>query len=121
VGFVPIMGRARRLRAYALVILALAFESIFLVWLLSPSHYPVDDGTWRYWLSISMVVSIGLIEALRLVNVGTLALATLNARDPEPVPAQPGTRVAFLTTIVPGNEPIEMAPELRRASAGLLP
>jgi cellulose synthase/poly-beta-1,6-N-acetylglucosamine synthase-like glycosyltransferase len=116
VSFVPIMGRARRVRAYALVVLALAFESIFLVWLLSPSHYPVDDGTWHYWLSISMVVSIGLIEALRLVNVGTLALATLNARDPQPVPAERGSHVAFLTTIVPGNEPLEMAETTLRAA-----
>jgi hypothetical protein len=109
VRFQPIMGRGRRLRAYGLVTLALVFETTFLLWLLKPSHYPVDDGTWTYWLSLSMVVSIAVIEGLRLVNVGTLALATLNARDPEPVPEEPGTRVAFLTTIVPGNEPLEMA------------
>ncbi|HYO38558.1 MAG TPA: glycosyltransferase family 2 protein [Nocardioidaceae bacterium] len=109
VEFVPIMGLGRRLRAYGLVALALLFEATFLLWLLQPSHYPQDDGTWKHWLSLAMVVSIGTIEALRLLNVGTLALATLNARDPRPVREESGTRVAFLTTIVPGNEPIEMA------------
>jgi cellulose synthase/poly-beta-1,6-N-acetylglucosamine synthase-like glycosyltransferase len=116
VKFVPIMGRARRLRAYGLVALAFVFEITFLVWLLKPSHYPVNDGTWRYWLSMSMVVSIGIIEGLRLVNVGTLAIATLNARDPEPVPEQSGTRVAFLTTIVPETEPLEMAQKTLEAA-----
>ncbi|MGA8209149.1 MAG: glycosyltransferase family 2 protein [Nocardioidaceae bacterium] len=116
VRFTSIMSRRRRLNAYALVSLAVIFEATFLLWLLKPSHYPVDDGSWRYWLSMSMVVSIGVIEFLRLVNVGTLALATLNARDPEPVPAQSGTRVAFITTIVPGNEPIEMAERTLRAA-----
>ena len=42
------------------------------------------------------------------MNVGTLALATLNARDPVPVTPLPDRRVAFLTTMVPGKEPLEM-------------
>jgi cellulose synthase/poly-beta-1,6-N-acetylglucosamine synthase-like glycosyltransferase len=116
VRFKPIMGRARRLRAYGLLALAIAFEATFLLWLLKPSHYPVDDGSWQYWVSMSMVVSIGLIEGMRLLNVGTLAFATLNARDPEPVPEQRGTRVAFLTTIVPSKEPIELAEKTLRAA-----
>ena len=114
--FRPISDRARRVRARLLVGLAVGFEATFLAWLLKPSHYPVDDGTWRYWLSMSMVVSIGLIELMRLVNVGTLAMATLNARDPRPVPPERGTRVAFITTIVPANEPLAMAEATLRAA-----
>jgi cellulose synthase/poly-beta-1,6-N-acetylglucosamine synthase-like glycosyltransferase len=49
-----------------------------------------------------------VIELFRLVNVATLALATLQARDPVPVPPLPGTRVALITTIVPGKEPLTM-------------
>jgi cellulose synthase/poly-beta-1,6-N-acetylglucosamine synthase-like glycosyltransferase len=40
--------------------------------------------------------------------VATLCRATLLARDPVPVQAQPGQRVAFLTTIVPSKEPLEL-------------
>ncbi len=116
VEFAPISDRGRRVRARLLVILAFAFEATFLVWLLKPSHYPVADGTWQYWLSMSMVVSIGLIELMRLINVGTLAMATLNARDPRPVPAEARTRVAFITTIVPSNEPLSMAEVTLRAA-----
>lgn len=109
-------GEPRRLRAYGLVALAFLFETVFLLWLMLPSHYPVHDGTWQYWATMSMVVSVGLIEGLRLLNVGTLALATLNARDPLPMPPEPGTRVAFLTTLVPGNEPLDMAERTLRAA-----
>lgn len=110
------MGFTRRLRAYGLVTLAFIFEITFLVWLLQPSHYPENTGDWRYYLAMSMVVSIAIIEGMRLVNVGTLALATLNARDPEPVSEQAGTRIAFLTTIVPVNEPLEMAQKTLEAA-----
>lgn len=116
VKFVPIMGLARRIRAYGLVALAFVFEITFFVWLLKPSHYPENTGDWRYYLALSMVVSIGIIEGMRLINVGTLALATLNARDPEPVREQTGTRIAFLTTIVPINEPLEMAEKTLEAA-----
>ena len=55
-----------------------------------------------------MLCSIYAIELFRLVNVSTLCLATALARDPVPMAPEPGTRVAFITTIVPGKEPIEM-------------
>ena len=38
----------------------------------------------------------------------SIAHATLVARDPVPVVPETGTRVAFLTTFVPGKEPLEM-------------
>ncbi|MGH3659106.1 MAG: glycosyltransferase family 2 protein, partial [Micromonosporaceae bacterium] len=55
-----------------------------------------------------MIVSIGLIELFRLVNVVSVAHATLVARDPVPVRPVRGTAVAFLTTYVPGKEPLSM-------------
>lgn len=97
-----------RFRAGALVATALVFEALFLIWLLLPSHWPVAQPGWQYKVAVMMVISIGIIETFRLVNVGTLALATVHTRDPIPVPPEPGTRVAFITTIVPGKEPLEM-------------
>ncbi len=105
-----VMPRRRdRLRSIVLVTAALVAEATFLVWLLQPSHLPVDQGGWKFSLSMLMVATIGIIEVLRLVNVATLVRATLIARHPVPVAPQSGHRVAFITTIVPSKEPIGMA------------
>lgn len=108
-----------RTRAWLLVVFALVFETVFLVWLLHPSHYPAYRPDWTFALSVAMIVSIGLIETFRLLNVSTLALATLHARDPIPVPPEPGTRVAFITTIVPGKEPLDMVRATLQAAQGV--
>ena len=97
-----------RVRAWLLVAAALVFELVFLLWLLKPSHYPEFAGDWRSWLALGLIGSVAVIEALRLLNVFTLAAATLNARDPLPMTPVTGRRVAFLTTMVPGKEPVEM-------------
>jgi len=109
VAFKSVTTGGTRVRAYLLVGAALLFEAFFLGWLLKPSHYPQGDGTWQFWMAVTMVVSIGIIESMRLLNVSTLAFATLNARDPIPVKPARGLRIAFVTTIVPSKEPISMA------------
>ena len=74
VEFVRVVGRdGRRGRSLLLAFATIVFEVIFLVWLLQPSHLPYDDGSYRYWVAMSLVVSIGIIETMRLVNVITLA------------------------------------------------
>ena len=108
VRFRPVARGWARFRAWLLVVGAFTFELVFLVWLLQPSHYPEFLGDWRSVLARVLLVSVGIIGVLQIVNVGTLALATLNARDPVPVTPLPDRRVAFLTTMVPGKEPLEM-------------
>ena len=108
VRFRPITRGGARVRAWLLVTAALVFELLFLVWLLKPSHYPEFAGDWRSWLAAGLIGSVAVIEALRLLNVFTLATATLDARDPLPMTPVTGQRVAFLTTMVPGKEPLEM-------------
>jgi cellulose synthase/poly-beta-1,6-N-acetylglucosamine synthase-like glycosyltransferase len=80
------------------------------LWLLNPVHHPdVEDATELVVAANVFVLgSVALIEGLRLVNVVSLSLASLLARDPVPVYPDPRLRVAFLTTIVPGKEPLEM-------------
>ena len=63
-----------------------------------------------------MLVAIALIEMFRLVSVVSNVHAMLAARDPVPVAPEPGTRVAFITTCVPGKEPIEMVRETLAAA-----
>ena len=120
VAYRSVMKRRRdRVGSLVLVAAAIVAESVFLVWLLQPGHMPVDQGDWKYYLSLTMVGTIGLIEALRLVNVATLVRATMISRHPEPVAPQSGHRVAFITTIVPTKEPIEMARKTLAAAVAL--
>ncbi|MBW8737523.1 MAG: glycosyltransferase [Streptomyces turgidiscabies] len=99
-----------RKRAVLLMTLSPLFTSVLLVYLVWPTHWAQREGgeKWRVHLDIVMLVAIGLIELFMLVNVVSIAHATLVARDPVPVVPESGTRVAFLTTYVPGREPLAM-------------
>ncbi|GAB2604599.1 glycosyl transferase [Paractinoplanes abujensis] len=108
IGMRRLSGR-RPVGNLAITLFAFAFEATFVAWLLSSVAVPdralhptLHAATWF------MIVATLLIEVFRLVNVITLCLATIWARDPRPLTPDPGLRVAFLTTIVPGKEPIAM-------------
>ncbi|MGW1886514.1 glycosyltransferase family 2 protein [Streptomyces sp. NPDC001970] len=89
-------------------------------WLMQPQHWTERDPNLNndllLWLDIVMLVSIGLIELFRTMNVLSNAHATLVARDPVPVVPEHGTRVAFLTSFVPGKEPLEMVTKTLEAA-----
>ncbi|MEU6835473.1 MULTISPECIES: glycosyltransferase family 2 protein [Streptomyces] len=89
-------------------------------WLMQPSHWtdrdPNLDNDLLLVLDVIMLVSIGLIELFRTMNVLSNAHATLVARDPVPVIPESGTRVAFLTSFVPGKEPLEMVTKTLEAA-----
>ncbi len=99
-----------RIRAILLITAAPVLSAVLLVWLIWPTHWSRrDDGAgWLVVADTLMLVSIGLIECFRLLNVVSIAHATLVARDPVPVRPLENTGVAFLTTYVPGKEPISM-------------
>lgn len=99
-----------RIRAIALMTLAPVAAAGLLLYLVWPTHWTVREGAAR-WLVVCdamMLCSVALIMLFTLVNVVSIAHATMAARDPVPVPPEPGTRVAFLTTYVPGKEPLAM-------------
>ncbi|MFD5745882.1 glycosyltransferase family 2 protein [Streptomyces sp. NPDC127033] len=109
-----------RIRA-ALLLGAAPLLSIGLfVWLMQPQHWTERDPNLKndtlLVLDIVMLVSIGLIELFRTMNVISNAHATLVARDPVPVIPEGGTRVAFLTSFVPGKEPLEMVTKTLEAA-----
>ncbi|MEU3604870.1 cellulose synthase catalytic subunit [Streptomyces sp. NPDC035033] len=99
-----------RIRAVLLMALAPLLSAVLLAYLVWPSHWTVREGddAWRVPYDTVMLVSIGLICLFMLVNVSSIAHATMVARDPVPVYPEKGTRVAFLTTYVPGKEPLAM-------------
>ncbi|WP_340557884.1 glycosyltransferase family 2 protein [Streptomyces sp. GSL17-111] len=99
-----------RLRAVLLMTAAPALSAVLLLWLVWPSHWTDRAGApgWLVAADWVMLGCIGLIELFRCVNVLSIAHATMVARDPVPVTPEPGLKVAFLTTYVPGKEPVEM-------------
>jgi cellulose synthase/poly-beta-1,6-N-acetylglucosamine synthase-like glycosyltransferase len=103
------LGEWRPVRTWLLVVAALIFISGFFGWLMLPSHW--HDGAYHGLLhvaSLVMVINTGIIGVITLISLWILCRASLLARDPVPVRPKAGTRVAFLTTIVPSTEPIEM-------------
>jgi hypothetical protein len=114
------LARRRPLTTVLITLFAFAFESTFFAWLLSSIEVP-DPGLhmWLYAATLVMIVATALIELFRLVNVFTLCLATLWARDPVPMVPDRALRVAFLTTIVPGKEPIPMVERTLRAARAI--
>ncbi len=92
-----------------LVLIALLFVGGFLTWLMLPAHWPRSgDDMLVNVASIVVTATTGIIGWFAFLNVATLCRATLLARDPVPVRPEPGQRVAFLTTIVPEAESLEL-------------
>jgi cellulose synthase/poly-beta-1,6-N-acetylglucosamine synthase-like glycosyltransferase len=102
------------------VVLALV-DVRFIYWLIFQSRHP-HLGVWLgpstvhaltadayILLLVGMAVGSIIMQLFLLLNVLTVSRACLAARDPIPVEPDTTLRVAFLTTIVPGKEPIEMA------------
>ncbi|WP_018565634.1 glycosyltransferase family 2 protein [Streptomyces sp. PsTaAH-124] len=111
-----------RVRVTLMLVAAPLLSLVLLAWLMQPAHWTERDHPahpWLPFLDAVMLVSIGLIELFRCVNVLSNAHATLVARDPVPVVPESGTRVAFLTTFVPGKEPLELAARTLRAAVRL--
>lgn len=99
----------RPVRTLLLAVAAVTCQVLFMAWLFQPGHLPeANESPVRHVASLVMVASIFGIQFFLLLNVATLILATVTARDPVPVHPARGTRVAFLTTIVPSKEPIDV-------------
>jgi hypothetical protein len=113
-----------------LIVLALvALDVRFMYWLVFQSQYP-HLGAWLWRSDLHAVLTDGYIllragmaagsivmQLFLLINVLTVSRACLAACDPIPVPPDTSLRVAFLTTIVPDKEPIEMAERTLRAAS----
>ncbi|MEU9276747.1 cellulose synthase catalytic subunit [Streptomyces sp. NPDC048341] len=111
-----------RVRAALMLGAAPLLSLVLLTWLLRPEHWTQRDHPAYGFLpalDTVMLVSIGLIEFFRCLNVLSNAHATLVARDPVPVVPETGTRVAFLTTYVPGKEPLGMVTRTLEAAVRL--
>jgi cellulose synthase/poly-beta-1,6-N-acetylglucosamine synthase-like glycosyltransferase len=92
-----------------------------LAYVLYPPHLPaMAPGE----LGVYILAVIGLIILVSLQAIGAFrswitAYFVGNARDPIPMQPAPGLKVAVLTTIVPGKEPIELVLATLRAMKGI--
>jgi cellulose synthase/poly-beta-1,6-N-acetylglucosamine synthase-like glycosyltransferase len=95
----------------------IAFKIVLLVWILLPQHRaPLSEHLWLALTSIFVAGTIGLMEVLGLVNVISLSIATVLARDPIPVTPLAGLRVAFLTSYVPASESLDVITKTLKAA-----
>ena len=76
---------------------------------LLPGRY-VDDTL----VVVGLLVMV-LLQLIVAARTWTLTYFAARARDPIPMKPQPGLRVAVLTTIVPGKEPLELVMTTLRA------
>jgi hypothetical protein len=110
------LSRRQRITVTAMGGLHMALAAALVIFLLLPDNLPV--------LSENPVVAlVGVAGLLMLVGLQVIAglrswsltYHTMVARDPVPMVAEPGLRVAVLTTIVPGKEPVELVMATLRA------
>lgn len=66
-------------------------------------------------LAVIIVALIALVEIIRFLQGMTLVSFAMKAKDPVPMRSASGLRIAVLTTIVPGKEPLDLVSETLRA------
>ena len=81
------------LTASTLTVLSLLFTSLAL-------HFSIA--------ALVLVGMIGLVELIRFIQSLTLIIFASKAKDPIPMKPDTGLRIAVLTTIVPGKEPLDL-------------
>lgn len=110
VRFRQVLSRRERGVATVLVAANIIAGLVFVGWLGQPGHLPVGAGlaSPMGWVTTAAFGLLVLLEIVRMVQAATLWSFTLRAKDPVPMEPRPGLRVAVLTTIVPGKEPLEL-------------
>ncbi|MFJ8748081.1 glycosyl transferase [Streptomyces sp. NPDC102441] len=97
-----------RIRAVLPPVLAPVSAGLVLLFLVLPEHRS-GRGNGRTWPGPAdsvTVASLCLVAVLAPVGLALVVHAATVAREPVPVTPEPGTRIAFLTTYVPGREPL---------------
>jgi cellulose synthase/poly-beta-1,6-N-acetylglucosamine synthase-like glycosyltransferase len=111
VAFRAVASVRERLVLTGLVAINAVTALVFIGWLLLPEHRPGYAGTlpdallWTARVGFVLVVAV---EVVRLVQNVAVWVYAFHAKDPVPVDPPIGWRVAVLTTIVPGKEPLEL-------------
>lgn len=104
------MTRTERISYWLLMLLGAASLLLFYGWWLRPSQLP-DNGDGWLWRTVDVVLFGALTFVLShrvLMDVYVWVVARTIRRDDVAPPPEPGLRVAFITTFVPGAEGIDL-------------
>ncbi len=110
VRYTDVLSRRQKVTLAALIVAQVVTGVGFVGWLVWPSHLPVLSQT-GVALFVTSLVGVALmvgIELLRLAQGAALWLFSTRAKDPVPLLAPKARRVAVLTTMVPGKEPLDL-------------
>jgi cellulose synthase (UDP-forming) len=72
-------------------------------------------------IALILVIAVIFVELLRLVQSLTLFIFAAKAKDPLPMKLPTGKRIAVLTTIVPGKEPLDLVSETLKKMLAINP
>src|ERR1700691_3234130 len=117
-----LLGIERRhpLRTVLITVLCVLVEVAFVVWLLRPEHLPLPAARPALGAAnLFLLAAIAVMEVMRMVNVFSLAAASLAVRNPIPVRPARDLRVAFATTVVPSKEPLEVVRRTLQAARAI--
>lgn len=110
-----ILSSGQQVGLRLLVGLNVVASAALLGWLLWPSHLPAPRTSPMFLIEALGLALMVSIEAIRVLQTSALWLFAGRARDPIPTRPIPGLRVAVLTTIVPGKEPLDLVLRTLRA------
>ncbi|MDF2460918.1 MAG: glycosyltransferase family 2 [Candidatus Saccharibacteria bacterium] len=108
--FKPILSKQERAVLYVFLFIMLGCSAGF-AWFLAGAAIAAGLN----WLLIGSVALVLLVEFIRLLQSLTLWVFAKNAKDPVPMVPETGLRIAVLTTIVPGKEPMDLVATTLRA------
>lgn len=99
-----------------LSVFSIGAGGIFIAWLTIASRYPAESQhPLAFFGMIALIVAMILIEGIRISQSVILGVFAAFAKDPVPMPVSTDLRVAILTTIVPGKEPLPLVMETLKA------
>jgi cellulose synthase/poly-beta-1,6-N-acetylglucosamine synthase-like glycosyltransferase len=117
VEYQPVARRRDRVAIVVVATLQLLVTAALLGYVLWPSHWPdLQSGRWvANVLSVIGLTVLVLVQGLVAFRGFVTTYFVVNGRDPIPMQSPPGLRVAVLTTIVPGKEPVDLVFNTLRA------
>ena len=115
VAFRRVMSRREQL-VYLLLLSGMVWLTArYALWWFDGDHLPAnrpDDGSWLALLAnLGPFVLLTVLEALRVLQMAVTWVFALFMRRAVPQQPRAGVRVAVLTAIVPGKEPVSMLEE----------
>lgn len=110
-----VLSRRENVMLTALSFLSLLTGGAFVGWLILAPRYPSGAHPLTLTGFSILIACMVFVELIRISQSAILGIFAAFAKDPIPMPVPEGLRVACLTTIVPGKEPLPLVMRTLRA------